>query len=114
MGGTADIDRPPAPIASEAYDPQRKYRDPSFDHLVGKLLEMHWHVEAERLGSLEVDHQLELNRGLHGKLARFRALEDAVGIRRRPAKIVGEVSPVSQQTTELGEGPVRKDGRDPI
>jgi hypothetical protein len=22
MGGTADIDRPPAPIASEAYDPE--------------------------------------------------------------------------------------------
>ena len=26
-----------------------------FDHLVGDLLEMHRHVEAQRLGGLEVD-----------------------------------------------------------
>jgi hypothetical protein len=35
------------------------------------------HVEAERLGGLEVDHQLELDRGLDGKLARFGAAQDA-------------------------------------
>ena len=28
----------------------------SFDHLVGALLERQRHVEAERLGGLEVDH----------------------------------------------------------
>src|ERR1700680_1942419 len=60
-----------------------------FNHLVGELLEMHGHVQATRLGALHVDHQLELDRRLDGKLARFGALEDAVGIRRRPAKIVG-------------------------
>jgi hypothetical protein len=31
-----------------------------FDHLVGKLLEMNWHVEAERVRSREVNDQLEL------------------------------------------------------
>jgi hypothetical protein len=25
-----------------------------FDHLVGALLELYWHVEAERLGGLEI------------------------------------------------------------
>ena len=30
------------------------------DHLVGKLLKMQRHVEAEHLGGLEVDDQLEL------------------------------------------------------
>ena len=46
------------------------------------------HVEAERLGGLEIDHQLELDRGLDGKLARLRALEDAIGIGRRASKII--------------------------
>src|SRR6266478_6264689 len=31
-----------------------------FDHLVGELLKMHRHVEAERLGSLHIYHHLEL------------------------------------------------------
>ena len=34
-----------------------------FDHFVGNLLEMHWHFEAQRLGGLHIDNQLEL-RGL--------------------------------------------------
>jgi hypothetical protein len=28
----------------------------SFDHLVGKLLELGWYIEAHRPGGLEVDH----------------------------------------------------------
>ena len=35
---------------------------PLLDHLVGALLEVEGRVEAERLGGLEVDHQLELDR----------------------------------------------------
>src|SRR6266436_1839376 len=31
-----------------------------FDHLVGELLKMHRHVEAERLGGLRIDRHLEL------------------------------------------------------
>jgi hypothetical protein len=30
MGGTADIDRPPTPIASEAYDPERRQAGSKF------------------------------------------------------------------------------------
>ena len=40
------------------------------------------HSQSERLGSLEVDHQLELDRGLDWKFAWFCALEDAVDIGR--------------------------------
>ena len=46
------------------------------------------HGEPERLGGLEIDHQLELDRGLDGKLARLFALEDAIGIGRRAPKII--------------------------
>jgi hypothetical protein len=42
-------------------------RAPSFDDLVGELLELHWHIKAERPGGLEVDHQLELDWGLDWK-----------------------------------------------
>jgi hypothetical protein len=51
-----------------------------FDHLVGELLEKHWHVETERLGGLEIDRHFELDRDLDGKLARFLTLEDAIDI----------------------------------
>ena len=60
----------------------------SFDHLVGALLENPRHVETERLGGFEVDHQLELDRSLDRKLARLRALEDAIGVNGSAPKIV--------------------------
>ena len=64
---------------------------------------MRRHVEAERLGGLEVDHQLELDRGLDGKLARLRALEDAIGIARRAPIIIEQVISVGQQAAEFSE-----------
>src|SRR5439155_26597899 len=85
-----------------------------FDHFVGALLEARGYVEAERLGGLEVDHQLELDRGLNGKLARLGALEDAIGIVRRAPVIVGLVISVGQQAADLSEEPVRIDGRETV
>ena len=73
-----------------------------------------WHVEAERLGGLEVDHQLELDRGLDGKLARLRALEDAIGIGRRAPKIIDQVTSVGQQAAEFSEETERIDGRETV
>ena len=71
-------------------------------------------VEAERLGGLEIDHQLELDRGLHGKLARLLALEDAVDIGRRAPKIIDQVNSVGQQAAELQRrnGTDRRQGDD--
>ena len=42
-----------------------------FDHLVSRGEQRRRYVEAERLGSLEVDRHFELDWGLDGKLARF-------------------------------------------
>src|SRR5665811_483744 len=71
-------------------------------------------VEAERLGGLEIDHQLELDRGLDGKLARLDALEDAIGIGRRAPKIIGHVISVGQQAAEFSEKTVRIDGGEAV
>ena len=75
---------------------------------------MQRHVEAERLGGLEIDHQLELDRGLDGKLARLRALEDAIGIGRRAPKIIEQVISVGQQAAEFSEETERIDGRETV
>src|SRR5262245_66352562 len=70
----------------------------SFDHLVGELLEMQWHVEAERLGGLEIDHQLELAGLEDGQIGRLRTLKNLPGIkaglapRFRPAAAVPDES----------------------
>ena len=37
----------------------------SLDHLVGKLLELRWHIKAECRGGLEVDHEIEPLRALY-------------------------------------------------
>jgi len=55
------------------------------------------YVEAKHVGGLEIDHELELDWGLDGKLARLRALEDAIGIGRRAPKIIKPVISVGQQ-----------------
>jgi len=57
-GLKSDIARGPKSATSGCEQSQE--RSPLFDHLVGKLLEMQRHVEAEYLGGLEVDDQLEL------------------------------------------------------
>ena len=75
---------------------------------------MQRHVEAERLGGLEVDHQLELDRGLDRKLARLRALEDAIGIGRRAPKIIEQVISVGQQAADFSEETERIDGRETV
>ena len=74
-----------------------------FDHLVGKGEQLVGHGKAERLCGLEVDHQLELDWGLDGELARFLALEDAIDIRRRSPKIIDQVSAIGQQTADFNE-----------
>jgi len=65
----------------------------SFDHFVGDREQLVRYSQAERLRSLEVDHELELGRGLDGKVARLRALQDAIGIDRRSPKMISRSFP---------------------
>ena len=52
----------------------------SLDRLVGTQLNLTRNREADRLCSLEVDHQLVLGGRLHGQVARLFSLQDAIDI----------------------------------
>src|SRR3954463_11856651 len=82
-----------------------------FDHRVGALQEEHRDFEAERLGGLEIDHELELDRNLNRQLARFCSLEKAISIHCRAAEIIKLIVPIRKQTAEFGKKAVRINGR---
>ena len=50
------------------------------------------HVEAERLGGLEVDDELELGRLLHRQVGGLLALENAVGVDTRLRRYASTLS----------------------
>jgi hypothetical protein len=58
-----------ARLAKVQLGPNRKW-PASFDYLIGPSEEHRRHVDAERLGGLEVDYQLELGRLLNRQIGR--------------------------------------------
>src|SRR5262249_18088269 len=74
-----------------------------FDHIVGALPQEQRHVETERLGGFQIDHQLELVRSLDGELARFCALEDAVTIGCCTLELGEWINAVGHQAAGFGE-----------
>ena len=74
----------------------------SFDHLVGAGEQRRRHVDAQRLGRLQIDHHLVLGRGLHRQVGRLLALEDAVDIAGCAPVLVDQVRPVGDQAAGGG------------
>src|ERR1700686_4319972 len=81
------------------------------DHRIGACKQRRWYDEAERLGSLEVDHQLILDWGLDRKLARHLPLEDAIDIARGKPKYIALLTSIGQQAALFGEETPRINGR---
>jgi hypothetical protein len=78
-------------------------RDFSFEHLIRPRQQRRRDREAEGLGSLEVDQQLELRRLLNGKVARSCAFENAVHVDRSAAKLFRGVHTVRSETAVHNE-----------
>src|SRR5207247_2955576 len=70
---------------------QRRTSTPLFDHLVRPEQDRLRDREAERLGGLEVDHELELCRLLDRQVAGLGAFEDFVNVGGRTAVQRGNV-----------------------
>ena len=76
----------------------RSKTTPLFDHLVGAKQDPLRHVEAERLGGLEVHDHFEFCRKLHRQIAGFLAAQDAIDISGGAANGVYRVGSVGEQT----------------
>src|SRR6516225_11296335 len=99
----------PALCEEATYAPQQNWD--SLDHLVGECEEGRWHRKAERLGSLKIDDQLVLSRGLHRQIAGLFPLEDTVDVDGRTPKDLCHVGAVGHQPAARGKETKRVDRR---
>src|SRR6476620_3425871 len=75
----------------------------SLNDLIGPQQQRLWDREPERLGGLEVDHQLELRRLLHGQVGGLGALEDLVHVGGEASEQIGEAYPIRHQPARIGK-----------
>src|SRR5215207_4885672 len=86
----------------------------SFDHLVGPDQERGWDREAERVGSLEIDQELEFRRLLQRQVFRFGAVQNASYILRPPMLQIGPVRSVRRETSGFREASEGADDRQAV
>src|SRR5262245_52852889 len=99
-----------SPLTADISEPRRHFRvvprpgcdNISFYHLVGEQLHRAWDRQSERLGGLQIDDQLELDRTLDRKIGRLVALENPPGIDARSAKRIRNVVTVTHQAAVGG------------
>src|ERR1700730_16759630 len=86
----------------------------SFDHLVGARRERWRHVEAERLGGLEVDYELEFRGLINRQLCWFLTIENAPDVEPGSAISICNVVAIAHQPTLSTEFAVKVHGRDRV
>src|SRR6266540_6356610 len=74
----------------------------SFDHLVGAQKQRCRHIDAERLGGLEIYDRRDLGRPLHRQIARLGTLENLVDEGCRAAEQVEKVRPICHESAVDG------------
>jgi hypothetical protein len=84
------------------------------NQVVGGREERFRHLDAERLGGREVDHQFELGRLHDRQVGGLGALEDVAGIDARLTKTVGDVGSVTYQPTCCDVITLRIGRRNPV
>src|SRR5262245_51417552 len=82
-----------------------------FDHFVGGHKQTGWHGPAESLCGLDVENCQKLGCGLHRKVGRLCATQNAVHIDCRLLELVGPFDPVGHETSCGDKEAVRVDSR---
>ena len=75
----------------------------SLDHLIGARKERLRHRKPERLGGLEIDHQLECGRPLDRQIGGLGPLKDPSGIDAGLAVCAGEARTIADEAARRGE-----------
>jgi hypothetical protein len=73
-------DRSAPPADESACSKQRVQTQELFNHFVGKRKQLVGNDQAQRFGSLEVDHQIEFGRLYYRQLPRVGTAQDSTGI----------------------------------
>src|SRR5262249_52001489 len=97
------------PTLEQELPEQRASR--SLDQPVGKDEHIERNLQPNRLGGIEIDHQLEFHRRLHRQIAGLLALEDTVDIGRSLPIKVDKIGAVGDQASAFGIDVVRVDCR---
>src|SRR3954471_3330090 len=95
------------------FQPTRPWRSELFDDFIGAYEKRLWNSDAERIGSLEVDKQLELGGLLDGQVCRLCTLQYPVHIGRGAAKQVSIAWAVTHQAAFLGKSLEKVHGGQP-
>src|SRR5215467_4457366 len=82
-----------------------------FDHLVDAGEQRRRHFEAERGGSNQIDHEIELGRLLNRNVRRLRAAQNLIDIIGGAPEQVAEVRSIGHEASDLNQLALRPGGR---